>query len=70
MIKLYTSITCPTCKMIKTKLMAKHIEYEEIHDIEILKDKHIQRLPVMELENGTLISSPVEMNDWIKNYGG
>ena len=69
MIKLYTSPTCPTCKMIKMKLGQKNIPYEETHDIEVLKEKHILRLPVMELEDGTMLSAPLDMNNWIKAYG-
>ena len=70
MIKLYTSPTCPTCKMIKTKLTKQNIPYEEIDDIEYLKSKNIMRLPVMEFEDGTMVTSPKEMNDWIKAYMG
>lgn len=68
MIKLYTSLTCPVCKMVKMKLNAKHIEFEEIHDIQPLIDRGIQRLPVMELEDGTMYTSPTDMNEWIKTY--
>ena len=70
MIKLYTSTTCPVCKMIKTKLNMKNIQYQEINDINILMEKGIMRLPVVELEDGTIFTSPTEMNNWIKNYGG
>lgn len=70
MIKLYTSATCPTCKMIKTKLQQKNIPYQEIDDIEYLKSKNIMRLPVMEFEDGTILKSPNEMNNWIKAYQG
>ena len=66
MIKLYTSPTCGTCKMIKMKLSKKNISYDETHDIKPLMEKGIQRLPVMVLEDGTTFTSPTEMNDWIR----
>lgn len=66
MIKLYSSPTCGVCKMIKMKLEKRNIAFEETHDIQPLIDKNIERLPVMELEDGTMITSPTEMNDWIK----
>lgn len=66
MILLYTSPTCPTCKMIKMKLNNKQIQFEETHDIQPLMEKGIQRLPVMKLDNGTYLTSPTEMNNWIK----
>ena len=69
MIKVYTSTTCPTCKAIKMKLGQKNIPYEETHDIEPLKDKHLLRLPVMEFEDGSMLVTPTDMSNWIKAYG-
>jgi len=66
MIQLYTSPTCGICKMIKMKLNKKNIKFNEIHDIQPLIEKNIQRLPVMQLEDGTMFTSPTEMNEWIK----
>ena len=66
MVKLYTSATCPVCKMIKMKMDKKHLAFEETHDIQPLIEKGIQRLPVMVLEDGTTYTSPTDMNNWIK----
>lgn len=66
MIQLYTSPTCGICKMIKMKLNKKNIKFNETHDIQPLIEKNIQRLPVMQLEDGTIFTSPTEMNEWIK----
>jgi len=66
MITLYTSPTCGICKMIKMKLNKKNIKFNELHDIQPLIEKNIQRLPVMQLEDGTIFTSPTEMNEWIK----
>lgn len=66
MIQLYTSPTCGICKMIKMKLNKKNIKFNETYDIQPLIEKNIQRLPVMQLEDGTIFTSPTEMNEWIK----
>lgn len=70
MIKLYTSPTCGICKMIKMKLNAKKIEFEESQDIDFLMERGVQTLPVMEMEDGTLLTSPLEMNNWINSQEG
>lgn len=41
MVKIYTSPTCGTCKMIKMKLSKKNIPYDETHDIKPLMEKGI-----------------------------
>ena len=66
MIQLYTSPTCGICKMIKIKLNKKNIKFNETYDIQPLIERNIQRLPVMQLEDGTIFTSPTEMNEWIK----
>ncbi len=70
MIKLYTSPTCGICKMIKMKLNAKQIEFEESQDIDFLIERGVQTLPAMEMEDGTLLTSPLEMNNWINSQEG
>lgn len=66
MVTLYTSDTCGVCKAMKLKMQMGNIQYQNKTDIEYLMDKGIQRLPVLQLEDGTLISSPSEINAWIK----
>lgn len=53
--KLYTT-HCPKCKVLETKLNQKNIKYEEISDIEKIKEKGIDELPVLELDDNQLLS--------------
>lgn len=66
MINLYTKEGCGICKMVKTKLAAKNIEYNEIHDIQPLIKLGIASLPALQLEDGTFITTPIKINNWIK----
>ena len=52
--KLYTT-HCPKCKVLETKLNQKNIDYEEIDDIDTIKQKGIEELPVLELDDGQLL---------------
>lgn len=67
MVTLYTSDTCGVCKAMKMKMAMKNIPYENKTDIDYLMEKGIQRLPVLQLEDGTLIDSPTAINAWIKS---
>lgn len=48
-ITLYT-IGCPKCKVLEMKLNQKKVKYEIVSDIEIMKNKGISSLPVLEVE--------------------
>ena len=52
MLKLY-STGCPKCKVLKSKLDSKQIEYTIIDDIEVMKNKGFNSLPVLEVD-GTM----------------
>lgn len=65
MITLYTSDTCGICRMVKMKLEKKGIQYKNEKNIDDLVAMGIQRLPVMKLEDGTMMVSVTEINDWI-----
>lgn len=65
MITLYTSDTCGICRMVKMKLEKKGIQYKNEKNIDDLVVMGIQRLPVMKLEDGTMMVSVTEINDWI-----
>ncbi len=69
MVKIYTSPTCGICKIMKMKMDSKNIPYEESMDYDKLVDEDIFSLPVLELEDGTLLSTPGEMNQWIDEFG-
>lgn len=68
MITLYTSNTCGICKMIKMKLDKKGIPYNNETNINELIDMGVQRLPVLKLEDGTIMTSLPEINDWVNNH--
>ena len=63
--KLYTT-HCPKCKVLETKLAQKNIKYEEIEDTTKLQELGIQEVPVLELDDGTMLSF-VEANKYINN---
>ena len=49
------STGCPKCKILKKKLDEKKVVYEEETDVEKMKSKGINRVPVLEVE-GKLFS--------------
>ena len=68
MIKLYSN-DCPKCRVLKTKLDSKNIIYEKISDIDLKKEKGIESVPILELEDGTMMdfSSAVK---WVNQQEG
>lgn len=69
MIKLYTLPTCGICKMIEKKLLNKQISFEKIEGEQFFIENNIETAPVLQLEDGTLFTSPVQINNWIKEVG-
>ena len=60
---LYTT-NCPKCKILKTKLDNKNIQYTIIDDIdEMIRNKFVS-LPMLEIDNKTL--DFIEANKWLK----
>jgi glutaredoxin len=55
---------CPRCKVLKSKLDQKGIKYENITDVEIMKEKGFAEAP--KLEVGTKIMDFKEAVEWIK----
>ena len=51
---IYTTPTCDRCKVLKTKMTAKGIEFIEIQDAEIMKQKGINFVPVLEVDDKLL----------------
>ena len=49
MVTLY-STGCPKCKVLKSKLDSKKIEYTIIADIEVMRHKGFNSLPVLEVD--------------------
>ena len=53
MIKLY-STGCPKCRVLEKKLTEKGIEYNLISDKDIMKEKGLNFLPVLEIDDRLL----------------
>ena len=66
MIKVYSIPYCPMCDLLKEELQEKEIPYESIMDKEILQNKGITHVPVLEVE-GQLLNT-AEALKWVKNY--
>ena len=67
MVKFLTT-HCPRCSVLKKKLDAAAIEYEEITDIEVIKSYGIDSVPVLVIDNEILeFSAAVQ---WVNNYNG
>ena len=65
---LYSTETCHRCKAVKQILNVNNVEYEEVLDINIMKDKNFQEVPMMEIDDITLDYMDIMM--WLKenNY--
>lgn len=44
------STGCPKCNVIKKKLALKNIQYEEITDENIIREKGFQSVPILEVD--------------------
>lgn len=59
------STHCPRCNVLEKKLTSKNIKYVEVNDINIMEQKGIMSVPVLEVD-GKMMSF-TEANDWINN---
>ena len=59
------STHCPKCCVLEKKLNQKNISYEEINDIEIMKENGYLSVPVLEVD-GTRMDFKAA-NDWINS---
>lgn len=50
MVILY-STGCPKCKVLETKLIQNNIDYIKCDNIEVMKEKNISSVPVLEVNN-------------------
>jgi len=66
MVKIYTTETCPRCRVLKTKLDSKGIDYEEITDVEEIKKLGILSVPYMQVDDKELMDFATA-NSWINN---
>lgn len=51
---IYTTPTCDRCKVLKTKMTAKGIKFIEIQDAEVMKQKGINFVPILEVDDKLL----------------
>lgn len=54
MITLYKTEFCPMCKILAQKMEEKHIAFTTIQDPEILRNKNITHVPILEVENNQM----------------
>ena len=59
------STHCPRCCVLEKKLQQKNISYEEVNDVEIMKEKGYLSVPVLEVD-GTSMDFKTASN-WINN---
>jgi glutaredoxin len=54
---------CPRCKVLKVKLDQKGIQYDEITDIEVMKERGFQEAPKLEVDG--VVYGFKEAVEWI-----
>ena len=64
MVKIYTTDTCPRCKVLKVKMDAKGIPYESITDVDEIQRLGIMSVPYMQVDDGELMDFATA-NTWI-----
>ncbi len=65
MITIYTTETCPKCKILKKKLQSKEIPYVEIQDIDELIKLNIDEVPVVKVDDNIMNFN--EAVTWVNN---
>lgn len=56
MIVIYTTNTCPKCKILKKKLADKNIRFAEEQDIDKMMELDIMSVPQMRVNDGQLMN--------------
>jgi glutaredoxin len=51
---LYSTDTCHRCKMVKQILNIHNVQYVEVTDIDLMKNKCFNEVPMMEINDRTL----------------
>ncbi len=64
-VTLYTT-HCPRCMVLEKKLNAKNIDYVENTDVDLMIDKGIMTVPILEVDEKQLNFK--EANEWLNNY--
>lgn len=60
---IFYSTHCPKCDVLEAKLKQKNIDYKEINDISIMKEKGFELAPVLEVDGA--VYNFKEAVDWI-----
>lgn len=66
-VTLYSSPTCPKCKVIEAKFKKKNIEVIKEIDEEVIIGKGLKSIPWVQLQDGSMLDFKAA-NDWINNY--
>ena len=59
------STHCPRCDVLEKKLQQKKIDYKEINDVEIMKEKGYLTVPILEVDGKSMDFKAA--NDWINS---
>ena len=55
---------CPRCKVLKMKLDQKGIQYEDVTDVEVMKERGFKEAPKLEVDG--VIMDFKDAVDWVK----
>lgn len=66
-VTLYSSPTCPKCKVIEAKFKKKNIEVIKEIDEEVIMGKGLKSIPWVQLQDGSMLDFKAA-NDWINAY--
>ena len=59
----YSTPTCPKCKVLKSKLQRKNIEYSEEQNIEVMQELGIMSVPCLRVDDELM--DFVKANAWV-----
>ena len=57
---------CPRCKVLKAKLDQKNIVYQNVNDVDVMKEKGFTEAPKLEVDG--VIMGFKEAVEWIKEH--
>lgn len=66
-VTLYSSPTCPKCKVIEAKFKKKSIEVIKEIDEDVIIAKGLKSIPWVQLQDGSMLDFKAA-NDWINAY--
>ena len=69
MVKIYTTATCPKCRILKTKMSEKNVEYVEETSLDVMTALNITSVPQLQIDDGPLMDF-VAANNWVNSLEG